>query len=245
MFGSVTRKNVCHTDAPSVRDGVLLVQADLLEDRHDLADRERDADEDRDEDHRRQREDDLDPAGLEERREPPAAGRTGSRQARPTVTGDSANGRSTSAFSNAPAAEPLPDEHPRHDDAENGRHEHRDDRDDGGQLEGVQDVGLRERVRDGRRARASTTVHDDARSSGSSSSNPTHSEATAAGCSRRAAPASRRTGIAAVAAVALTRRSLRAASSRPVTSTSTNEIANSSVATAAASANRNWPSAGR
>src|SRR3712207_1043899 len=46
--------------------GVFLVEADLLEHRHELADRERHADEDRDEHHRRQRPDHLDAAGREE-----------------------------------------------------------------------------------------------------------------------------------------------------------------------------------
>src|SRR5581483_376187 len=124
---------------------VLFLDSDLLEHGLHFADRERDADEDRHEDHRWQGEDDLDPARGEEVVEPPAppeqqhagqADRHGRERERQIDQG----------VQERPAAEALPYQHPRDDHAERGGDGHGDQRDHGGQGEGVHHIGSGERV---------------------------------------------------------------------------------------------------
>src|SRR6185295_3140902 len=116
------------------------------------------------------------------------------------------------------------------------RDEDGDHRDDGSQLEGVEHVGLRERTGHAR----PTGLHDGPDDGDHGQQQEQPDPQGCRGDDQTSTPTSIcRAGGGAGGCGAAHSSTSRRFSSEPVTSTSTNEIAKSSVATAAASANRN------
>ena len=159
--------------------------------------------------------------------------------AMPTVTGDSAKGRSTSAFNQASAGEALPNEYPGDDHAEDPGDHHGDDRDDRREQRRVAHVHLREGIGHDVPPRLEGRPHD-ARQRGDQQ----HQEVEEAE-RHESAPQERAPAPALADSRILHDRlledrrahegpSFRVRTRRVVTSTSTNAIANSTVATAAA-----------
>ena len=123
------------------------------------------------------------------------------------------------------AEEPLPDEHPRDDEPEERRHDDRDHRDDPGEQERVLHLGARERVADDRDARLERLGDDPDQRAGAAAARrrrsrrprgaPRAKRATAAGCARGGRRRRRERGA---------HTSTLRVSSRAVTRTSTNEM---------------------